>query len=62
MAGLAIRRNDQAIVLDPQLHLVTQPALLDEGFGNTDAAGVADLNQFRLHADEGFRERADLSV
>jgi hypothetical protein len=50
LARLAIRRNDQTIIQDTQLHLVTQPALLDEVLRNPDAAGVADLKQLCLHA------------
>ena len=43
-------RNDQTIVLDAQLDRVTQPALLDEGLRNANAAGIADTNQLGSHA------------
>jgi hypothetical protein len=35
------RRNDETIILDTQLDPVAQPALLDEGLRNADAAEIA---------------------
>jgi hypothetical protein len=49
LARHALWRDDQPIVFDPQLYLVAQPALLDERLWNSDAARIADLDQFRPH-------------
>jgi hypothetical protein len=47
--GSALRRDDQPIILNAQLDRIAQPALLDEGLGNANAAGVADTHQFASH-------------
>jgi len=45
LTRLTFRRNDETIILDTQLDPVAQPALLDEGLRNADAAGIANTNQ-----------------
>ena len=49
LAWLTSARDDQAIVCDPQIDRFAQPALLDEGLGNADAARVADAHEVGFH-------------
>jgi len=46
LAGEAARRDDQPLLLYVQFDRIAEPALLNEGFRNTDSPGVADAHRF----------------